>query len=251
MNQLDAMRTFMRVAELGSFAAVANQLGTVRSVVTRQVAALEEHLGVKLMVRSTRSLTLTSAGAAYLDKCRAILDMVDAAGANLDGSQFRDLSFAGACLEGASLRLCTFKGCLFHRCDLRRADLRGAIFVSCDFNLCDASDARVDKATTFHAPESWWRCRRVGWPTGVASVSLPPADAEEGLGPRDDQQQQQQQQQQQDASTAVALSRLRDVKRSRGARSALEDAPPLHRDRRPDTRSTRAGRVVRPKHRRR
>jgi DNA-binding transcriptional LysR family regulator len=83
MNQLDAMRTFMRVAELGSFAAVANQLGTVRSVVTRQVAALEEHLGVKLMVRSTRSLTLTSAGAAYLDKCRAILDMVDAAEAEL------------------------------------------------------------------------------------------------------------------------------------------------------------------------
>jgi len=64
MNQLDAMRTFLRVAELGSFAAVANQLGTVRSVVTRQVAALEEHLGVKLMVRSTRSLTLTTAGAA-------------------------------------------------------------------------------------------------------------------------------------------------------------------------------------------
>ena len=57
--------------------------GTVRSVVTRQVAALEEHLGVKLMVRSTRSLTLTSAGAAYLDKCRAILDMVDAAEAEL------------------------------------------------------------------------------------------------------------------------------------------------------------------------
>ena len=46
MNQLDAMRTFMRVAELGSFAAVANQLGTVRSVVTRQVAALEELLVV-------------------------------------------------------------------------------------------------------------------------------------------------------------------------------------------------------------
>ena len=73
----------LNMALLGSFAAVANQLGTVRSVVTRQVAALEEHLGVKLMVRSTRSLTLTSAGAAYLDKCRAILDMVDAAEAEL------------------------------------------------------------------------------------------------------------------------------------------------------------------------
>ena len=64
MNQLDAMRTFLRVAELGSFAAVANQLGTVRSVVTR-------------------SLTLTSAGTAYLEKCRAILDLVDEAEAEL------------------------------------------------------------------------------------------------------------------------------------------------------------------------
>ena len=54
-----------------------------KSTVTRQIAALEEHLGVKLMVRSTRSLTLTSAGTAYLEKCRAILDLVDAAEAEL------------------------------------------------------------------------------------------------------------------------------------------------------------------------
>ena len=68
---------FVRVAELGSFAAVAQQLGVARSVVTRQVAALEAHLGVKLMVRSTRRLTLTSAGTAYLEKCRVILNLVE------------------------------------------------------------------------------------------------------------------------------------------------------------------------------
>ncbi|MBS0551048.1 MAG: LysR family transcriptional regulator, partial [Proteobacteria bacterium] len=62
MNRLDAMNLFVRVADLGSFAAVANQLGVARSVVTRQIAALEEHLGVKLMVRTTRQLTLTTAG---------------------------------------------------------------------------------------------------------------------------------------------------------------------------------------------
>ena len=56
------MNLFVRVADLGSFAAVANQLGVARSVVTRQIAALEEHLGVKLMVRTTRQLTLTTAG---------------------------------------------------------------------------------------------------------------------------------------------------------------------------------------------
>jgi DNA-binding transcriptional LysR family regulator len=79
MDRLDAMRQFVRVAELGSFSAVAQQLGIARSVVTRQIAALEAHLGVKLMARSTRRLALTSAGTAYLEKCRVILNLVEAA----------------------------------------------------------------------------------------------------------------------------------------------------------------------------
>jgi len=79
MDRLQAMRTFVRVAELGSFSAVAYQLGVARSVVTRQVASLERSLGAKLMVRSTRRLALTSAGTSYLEKCRVILNLVDAA----------------------------------------------------------------------------------------------------------------------------------------------------------------------------
>ena len=79
MDRLDAMHLFVRVAELGSFSAVALQLGVARSVVTRQIAALEAHLGVKLMVRSTRRLALTSAGSSYLEKCRVILNLVDTA----------------------------------------------------------------------------------------------------------------------------------------------------------------------------
>ena len=73
------MQLFVRVAELGSFAAVAQQMGVARSVVTRQVAGLEAHLGVKLMARSTRRLSLTSAGTAYLEKCRVILNLVETA----------------------------------------------------------------------------------------------------------------------------------------------------------------------------
>lgn len=79
MDRLDAMHLFVRVAELGSFSAVAQQLGLARSVVTRQIAALETHLGVKLMARSTRRLALTSAGTAYLEKCRVILNLVESA----------------------------------------------------------------------------------------------------------------------------------------------------------------------------
>lgn len=83
MDRLEGMRLFVRVAELGSFSAVAQQLNVARSVVTRQIAALEAHLGTRLIARSTRRLSLTSAGASYLEKCREILALVDAAEAGL------------------------------------------------------------------------------------------------------------------------------------------------------------------------
>lgn len=99
------MQTFVRVAEAGSFTAVADQLQVDRSAITRQIGALEKHLATKLITRSTRSLTLTPAGAAYLEKCRVILNMVDAAESSLseDGALVRGrirlavpLSFAHA-----------------------------------------------------------------------------------------------------------------------------------------------------------
>jgi DNA-binding transcriptional LysR family regulator len=77
------MRLFVRVVELGSFSAVAQQLNVERSVVTRKVAGLEAHLGAKLIARSTRKLSLTAAGAPYLEKCREILSLIDAAEADL------------------------------------------------------------------------------------------------------------------------------------------------------------------------
>ncbi len=49
MDRLETMRAFVRVAESGSFTAVANEMDVARSVVTRQVADLEAHLGVKLI----------------------------------------------------------------------------------------------------------------------------------------------------------------------------------------------------------
>lgn len=83
MDKLNAMQVFVRVAEAGSFTAVANQENVVRSMITRQIASLEKQLGSKLIIRSTRSLTLTTAGAAYLERCRVILNMVDAAESSL------------------------------------------------------------------------------------------------------------------------------------------------------------------------
>jgi len=87
MDTFSAMQTFVRVAESGSFTAVADQLQVARSAITRQIVALEKHLAVKLITRSTRRLTLTPAGAAYLEKCRVILNLVDAAESSLTEDQ--------------------------------------------------------------------------------------------------------------------------------------------------------------------
>lgn len=86
MDRLQGMEVFIRVAEAGSFTAVADHLGVARSMVTRVVAGLEAHLGVKLLARSTRSLRLTAEGEVYLERCREILDLVEAAEGNLSGA---------------------------------------------------------------------------------------------------------------------------------------------------------------------
>ncbi|MFC0571910.1 LysR family transcriptional regulator [Paraburkholderia solisilvae] len=83
MNQLQSMRVFMRVVELNSFAVAARQLGMSAAAVTRSVTALEAHLNTRLINRSTRSLSLTEAGARYLDSCRSIVANVDEVDANL------------------------------------------------------------------------------------------------------------------------------------------------------------------------
>jgi DNA-binding transcriptional LysR family regulator len=62
--------------ETGSFSAVARELGTIQPTVSKQLNALEEHLGVRLLNRTTRQLSPTEAGRKYYDRCRHILDEV-------------------------------------------------------------------------------------------------------------------------------------------------------------------------------
>ncbi|MEX3986070.1 LysR family transcriptional regulator [Paraburkholderia sp. EG287A] len=74
MNQLQAMRVFVSVAEHGSFGRAAMSLNLSNAVVTRYVALLEAHLETRLINRNTRSASLTEAGAAYAQCCRQVLD---------------------------------------------------------------------------------------------------------------------------------------------------------------------------------
>ncbi len=73
MDRLDAMTAFVAVADMRGFSGAARRLGVSASGVTRLVAALEERLGVRLLQRTTRQVTLTDAGSRYLERARRIL----------------------------------------------------------------------------------------------------------------------------------------------------------------------------------
>lgn len=73
MDQLGAMRAFIRVVQIGSFSAAARETNTSQATISKRVAALEAQLGVKLMMRTSRDHSLTEAGAEFYEKCVAIL----------------------------------------------------------------------------------------------------------------------------------------------------------------------------------
>ena len=77
MDQLRAMRVFARVIDAGGFAKAANALDIAPAVATRLVAELEEHLGARLINRTTRRLALTDVGEEYLERVRSILGEVE------------------------------------------------------------------------------------------------------------------------------------------------------------------------------
>jgi DNA-binding transcriptional LysR family regulator len=85
MDQMLALRTFAAVARLRSFASAARQLRLSASAASRAVARLEEELGVPLLLRTTRSVSLTPEGAAYLESCQSALDQLDDAARRIRG----------------------------------------------------------------------------------------------------------------------------------------------------------------------
>jgi DNA-binding transcriptional LysR family regulator len=79
MDQLRSLRVFTQVIAEGSFAGAARVLDLAPAVVTRAIAELEQHLGARLLNRTTRSLALTEIGEAYLERAQGLLaDLEDA-----------------------------------------------------------------------------------------------------------------------------------------------------------------------------
>ncbi|AMO99092.1 bacterial regulatory helix-turn-helix, lysR family protein [Collimonas arenae] len=75
MDRLVAMQVFVEVADRGSLTAAADHLDMSRAMVSRYLAELEEWVGARLFHRTTRKLSLTSAGSDTLPRCRQLLDM--------------------------------------------------------------------------------------------------------------------------------------------------------------------------------
>lgn len=78
-GQLGAMAVFARVIEAESFSSAARELGLSKSAVSKQIARLEDELGVRLLNRTTRRLSLTEAGTAFYEGCRRVVAEAEAA----------------------------------------------------------------------------------------------------------------------------------------------------------------------------
>jgi DNA-binding transcriptional LysR family regulator len=88
MDRLGSLNAFVRAAEARSFTVAGRQLGVSSSAIGKAVARMEERLGVRLLHRSTRSITLTAEGALFLERCRRIFSEIEAA--ELELSQTRE-----------------------------------------------------------------------------------------------------------------------------------------------------------------
>src|SRR6266404_3463595 len=78
MDRLEGIKIFVRVVESGSFSAVARELGTGQPAISKQIAALEEYLGAQLLMRTSRSLSLTQAGRDFYESAVRLISDLEA-----------------------------------------------------------------------------------------------------------------------------------------------------------------------------
>lgn len=89
MDQLQAIRAFARVVEAGSFTKAADTLGMPNATLTKAVQALEAHLRIKLLQRTTRRVSVTPEGAQYYEKTQRLLKELDDVDASFSAAQSR------------------------------------------------------------------------------------------------------------------------------------------------------------------
>ena len=130
---LERIRTFIRVAERGNLSAVAREMRTGQSTITRHLRELETALGIALLGRTTRRVVLTDEGRTYYASCIEVLRLIDQAA--------DDLSHSGEALTGTVRLSCTAALGVLHvsRLVFEFQDLHPRIAI--DLNL---TDERID-----------------------------------------------------------------------------------------------------------
>jgi len=159
MDMMHWMTVFVAVGEDEGFAAAARRLDLSPAAVTRAVAALEEHLGVKLLLRTTRNVRLTEAGRRYLDDARSILASIaeaNEAAAGINAAPKGHLSVTASVLFGKAFVM----PCILRfLADFPEVDV-SAFFVDRVVNLVDEG---IDVAVRIgHLPDSGLKALRVG-----------------------------------------------------------------------------------------
>ena len=158
MDRIASMTAFTTVVASGSFAAAAQRLNMSPAMVTNHVRAPEEHLGARLLNRTTRKLSLTEAGKTYLDQAAMILAQIEAADAGVSDMQATPRGRlhvnAASVLSTALVPLFDSFGCAYPEITLE--------LVSSD-RMPDLVEDGIDVAVRFNpSPESSLIVRRLG-----------------------------------------------------------------------------------------
>ncbi len=159
MDQIHLMHVFVAVGEEEGFVAAARRLGLSPAAVTRAIAALEERLGVKLLLRTTRHVRLTEAGQRYLDDTRSILASIleaNEAAAGVNAAPRGNLSVTAPVLFGKDFVMPSIVRYLEQFPEVEV----GAWFLDRVVNLVDEG---IDVAVRIgHLPDSGLKALRVG-----------------------------------------------------------------------------------------
>lgn len=138
MDRFSELKAFSLVASTGGFSSAARQLGVATSSVTRLVDALEQRLGSPLLNRSTRSVTLTDAGARYFEHAAGILEALDSADDEASG---RHAQLRGVLRVSVPVTFCTL-----HVAPMLAAWTRRYPQLELDLHLSDTVSNMVDES---------------------------------------------------------------------------------------------------------
>ncbi|AZY48946.1 LysR family transcriptional regulator [Bordetella avium] len=150
MDKLHALRAFLDVAESGGFSKTARQLGVATSSVTRLIDGLEESLGTALLTRTTRRVTLTDAGVAYLEQVSRVLSDLEEADGSVSDKGTEAVGPLRVSLPATFARLCLGP----HIARFLRENPRVSLDLVLSEGYVDLASERIDVAVRIGMPAS-------------------------------------------------------------------------------------------------